>query len=512
MHCPGVRMAISMSVAPPADTSFQRLDALTSAFVSTVVGLDAGEIARTIEHALGQIGEALCADRMTFEHFAEESTSYGFVAAWHRTSPLTAREPALHVEVGGGQPLGRLSIWSRDMSRPSSIVDRLQTLANLMVLAAQRNRHLQELAEARSDRGRDLAVHKLLVMPPSDDGTDSNDFDEIIGDSPALRVALSRVQEVAPTDATVVLLGETGTGKELFAKAVHNRSPRRNYPFVAVNCAALPPTLIESELFGHERGAFTGAASLRRGRFELAHRGTLFLDEVGDLPADVQAKLLRVLQEGEFERVGSSQSHRVDVRLIAATHHNLEDAVKEGRFRADLYYRLNVFPIALPALRERVEDIPRLVWFFVNRRQRALNRRFTSIPAAVLETLQRHSWPGNVRELENVVERAMIRSSGDALLLDEGPGLQISSPSEAGTLEAVERRHIQSALQRCRWRINGPGNAAESLGLHPNTLRFRMKKLGIERPATSVRAGTAARPTQHSRHVGPPDKRVHPPL
>ena len=341
---------------------------------------------------------------------------------------------------------------------------------------------------------------------------DSNDFDEIIGDSPALRAALSRVQEVAPTDATVVLLGETGTGKELFAKAVHTRSTRRNYPFIAVNCAALPPTLIESELFGHERGAFTGAASMRRGRFELAHRGTLFLDEIGDLPADVQAKLLRVLQEGEFERVGSSQPQKVDVRLIAATHHNLEEGVKEGRFRADLYYRLNVFPIAIPALRDRVEDIPRLVWFFVNRRQRALNRRFTSIPAAVLETLQRHSWPGNVRELENVVERAMIRSSGDALLLDEGPGLQIPTSSDTGTLEAVERRHIESALQRCRWRINGPGNAAESLGLHPNTLRFRMKKLGIERPANGTRPAPSSPRHDHRARQVAAERREHSPL
>jgi transcriptional regulator with GAF, ATPase, and Fis domain len=479
-----------MSVAPPVDVSLQRLDSLTSSFVSTILDVGSCDIPRTIEGALGQIGEALSVDRITFEHFAADGTNRGFVSAWNRTGPLTVQEPATRVEVVvDRQAIARLSIWSRDMSRQglSIVIDRLQMLANLMVLADQRNHQLQELAEARSERGRALDLSKLRGLSSVEDGSDSNDFDEIIGDSPALRVALSRVQEVAPTDATVVLLGETGTGKELFAKAVHNRSTRRNYPFVAVNCAALPPTLIESELFGHERGAFTGAASMRRGRFELAHRGTLFLDEIGDLPSDVQAKLLRVLQEGEFERVGSSQPQRVDVRLIAATHHNLEEGVKEGRFRADLYYRLNVFPIAIPALRDRVEDIPRLVWFFVNRRQRALNRRFTSIPAAVLETLQRHSWPGNVRELENVVERAMIRSNGDALLLDEGPGLQIQAPSDTGTLESVERRHIESALQRCRWRINGPGNAAESLGLHPNTLRFRMKKLGIERPVNGAR-------------------------
>jgi transcriptional regulator with GAF, ATPase, and Fis domain len=281
-----------------------------------------------------------------------------------------------------------------------------------------------------------------------------------------------------------VLLGETGTGKELFARAVHSRSRRRGRPFVRVNCAALPPTLIESELFGHERGSFTGAVSTRRGRFELAHTGTLFLDEIGDLPPDVQSKLLRVLQEGEFERVGSSESRKVDVRIVAATHHNLEAAVKEGRFRPDLYYRLNVYPIALPPLRERVEDIPRLVWCFIHRRQRALDRRITSIAPAVLAALQRHPWPGNVRELQNVIERAMIHSPGSALLLDESSDLPILSDggSDRGTLESVERRHIESVLRRCRWRINGPGNAADQLGLNPNTLRFRMKKLGVHRP------------------------------
>jgi transcriptional regulator with GAF, ATPase, and Fis domain len=496
-------MPITMSVATPADVFVERLDALTSRFVSTAVGVNPYEIAHTIESTLGQVGEVLCIDRITFDHFAEDGSACGFASAWNRTGPLTLQEATVRVDVVSDErTLARLLVWSRDMSRPwpAAVVERLRMLANLMVLVARQSQQTG-FVDPRSER---LHHVRLGKMTPRviDDSMDANDFDEIIGDSPALRVALARVQEVAPTDATVVLLGETGTGKELFAKAVHNRSARRHYPFIAVNCAALPPTLIESELFGHERGAFTGAASMRRGRFELAHRGTLFLDEIGDLPADVQAKLLRVLQEGEFERVGSSQSHKVDVRLIAATHHNLEEAMKEGRFRADLYYRLNVFPIALPALRERVEDIPRLVWFFINTRQRALNRRFTSIPPAVLETLQRHSWPGNVRELENVVERAMIRSTGDALALDEGPGLQLSTAADTGTLEAVERRHIEGALQRCRWRINGPGNAAESLGLHPNTLRFRMKKLGIERPVTGGRSAHSGPRQDHRSRSG----------
>jgi transcriptional regulator with GAF, ATPase, and Fis domain len=315
---------------------------------------------------------------------------------------------------------------------------------------------------------------------------DDDEFEDIIGNSPSLRIAISRCQEVAPTDASVVLLGETGTGKELFARAVHNRSARRARPFVRVNCAALPPTLIESELFGHERGAFTGAVAMRQGRFELADKGTIFLDEIGDLPLEVQAKLLRVLQEGEFERVGSSQSRKVDVRVVAATHQDLESAVRNSAFRQDLYYRLNVFPIALPPLRERAEDIPRLTWYFINRRQRALNRKITRMPATVLQTLQQHSWPGNVRELQNVIERALIHSTGDTLVLDGPPGLSIAQLSnEVGTLETVERRHIEHALRRCGWRINGAGNAAERLGLHPNTLRFRMKKLGIQRPPAS---------------------------
>jgi transcriptional regulator with GAF, ATPase, and Fis domain len=376
-----------------------------------------------------------------------------------------------------------LSVLAVDLRPwPAALDSRLQLLADLMGLALRQRQQAHELQLTRNE----LASANACGAQFFNQARDTGDFEEIIGDSPTLRIAQGRVQEVAPTDASVMILGETGTGKELFARAVHKCSARRDRPFIRVNCAALPPTLIESELFGHERGAFTGAVAMRQGRFELAHRGTLFLDEIGDLPADVQSKLLRVLQEGEFERVGSSQSRRVDVRVIAATHRDLDEALREGQFRADLYYRLNVFPIVLPPLRERIDDIPRLVWFFVNRRQRALNRKFTSIPASVLAALQQHSWPGNVRELENVVERAMIHSTGSALLLDDSQVLQLPAGSrDAGTLESIERRHIEEALRRCRWRINGQGNAADVLGLHPNTLRFRMKKLGIQRPAAA---------------------------
>jgi len=315
-------------------------------------------------------------------------------------------------------------------------------------------------------------------------------FHEIIGESAALRESLARVMEVASTDATVLLTGDTGTGKELFARALHERSTRRQRTLVSVNCAALPPTLIESELFGHERGAFTGAVNPRHGRFEVGDKGTLFLDEIGDLPLELQAKLLRVLQEGEFERLGSSQTRRIDVRLIAATNRDLEEMAAAGKFRTDLLYRLNVFPIRVPTLRERRDDIPRLVWYIIHRRQRALRREITNVPAGVMEMLQAYEWPGNVRELENVIERAMIRSPGDTLVLYEALNNRSGqSVIESGsTLDVIERRHIQDVLRTCNWRINGNGNAAAKLGLHPNTLRFRMKKLAIERPAAAPRS------------------------
>jgi formate hydrogenlyase transcriptional activator len=320
-----------------------------------------------------------------------------------------------------------------------------------------------------------------------------HDFDDIVGETPPLLVALARVAQVAPLNSSVLLLGQTGTGKELFARALHDRSRRHGRPLVRVNCAALPPTLVESELFGHERGAFTGAVGPRQGRFELADGGTIFLDEIGDLTLDVQVKFLRVLQEGEFERVGSSRTQKVDVRVIAATHHDLEGAVAEGRFRADLYYRLNVFPIRLPSLQERADDIPRLVWFFIHRHQRDLGRNISIVPPSVMTALQHHSWPGNVRELENTIERAMIASTGNTLHLDEPFAstrrntVRHTQTSMSDDLDTVQRLHIEAVLERCGWRINGTGNAADRLGLHPNTLRFRMHKLGVKCSASRGR-------------------------
>jgi transcriptional regulator with GAF, ATPase, and Fis domain len=438
------------------------------------LGID--EIEALIDDFLRQIGEALDVSRVALVSGANREP----LKTWLRPGHPTSCDVGTPLVTSSADHLCALTVGRSDegggLTWPPAVVADLQLAADLLAIALQRAEQMRELASLRAES-------RSAGSRGADEIGDADDFEDIVGDSPALRIALGRLLEVASTDASVVILGETGTGKELFARALHNRSSRRGRPFVRVNCAALPPTLIESELFGHERGAFTGAVSMRQGRFELAHRGTIFLDEIGDLAADIQAKLLRVLQEGEFERVGSSQSRKVDVRVIAATHHDLDTAVREGRFRVDLYYRLNVFPIVLPPLRERIEDIPRLAWFFINRRQRALNRRFTRIPAAVLTALQEHAWPGNVRELENVIERAMIHSTGDTLMLDDGPGLKVWSPSrDGGTLQDVERRHIEHALRRCGWRINGSGNAAEVLGLHPNTLRFRMKKLGIQRP------------------------------
>jgi formate hydrogenlyase transcriptional activator len=307
----------------------------------------------------------------------------------------------------------------------------------------------------------------------------------ILGASPAFKEVVRQVEVVAPTDATVLLQGETGTGKELLARAVHQQSFRRDHPFITVNCAAMPSGLLESELFGHERGAFTGALAQKLGRFELAHQGTLFLDEIGDLPVDVQPKLLRVLQEQEFERLGSTRARRVDVRLVAATNRELAPLVEAGQFRADLYYRLHVFPITVPPLRQRAADIPLLVRYFVRHSAQQLGRRIDTIPADAMAALTHDHWPGNVRELQHVIERAIILSPGPVLrlVLDGRPRSQPApgSPARVRTLEAVEREHILRVLQDTKWVVGGPHGAAARLGLRRTTLLYRLEKLGIAR-------------------------------
>jgi len=311
-------------------------------------------------------------------------------------------------------------------------------------------------------------------------------FDDIVGVSPALSKILHQVEQVCTADSPVLLLGETGTGKDLVARAIHERGRRRGGPLVAVNCAALPDALIESELFGYEKGAFTGAVARTPGRFEMAHGGSILLDEIGELPFAAQAKLLRVLEGGTFERLGSSRTMGVDVRMIAATNRDLASEVREGRFRADLYYRLNVFPITVPPLRERPEDVPLLVWHFINAKQGALGRTVKRVPEPLMRAFQSYPWPGNVRELENLIERALIVSSGPELAID-APFLEVftgAPPPPGARLDEVERRHIETVLRQCGWKLAGRGNAAERLGLKRGTLQFRMKKLGIERRAS----------------------------
>jgi len=310
-------------------------------------------------------------------------------------------------------------------------------------------------------------------------------FEDILGESDGLKYVLYRAEQVAPTNTTVLILGETGTGKDLISAAIHNMSPRKDRPLITVNCAALPANLIESELFGREKGAFTGADTRQVGRFEVAHGSTLCLDEIGELPLEMQAKLLRVIQHNEFERLGSSHTIKVDVRIVATTNRNLEEEVRKGRFRQDLYYRLNVFPITVPPLRQRIEDIPLMVQAFIERYARKLGKQITSIQKETMKTLQDYPWPGNVRELESVIERAVILCLGPVLQLADK--LEISSlplSSTVKTLEEMERNQILKILSETRWRIEGKDGAAAILGLNPSTLRARMHKLGILRPET----------------------------
>jgi PAS domain S-box-containing protein len=329
-----------------------------------------------------------------------------------------------------------------------------------------------------------------------------HNFGEIIGSSPVLLNLLRQVEQIARIDSTVLILGETGTGKELIARAIHDRSPRKNRALVKVNCGAISAGLVESELFGHVKGAFTGAIANRDGRFKLADGGTIFLDEVGELPLDTQVKLLRVLQEQEFEPIGSSRTVQVNVRVVAATNRDLEEMVGEGKFRADLFYRLSVVPLRVPALRERVMDLPLLVTFFVQKCAKKLGRQIHSVSEDVIRQLASYSWPGNVRELQNVIERAVILSPGDTLVLAEElrgasaatahvtaaksvPTENVPASGSAGSLDTVERRHIESVLNQAQWMIEGERGAARILGMNPSTLRSRMQKLGIQRPTRS---------------------------
>jgi formate hydrogenlyase transcriptional activator len=380
----------------------------------------------------------------------------------------------------------------------------LRQVAQQVAIAVENARLFAEVSEQRNK----LTQEKLYL---EDEIRSELKFEEIVGRSEALRRVLEQVETVAPTDSTVLIYGETGSGKELIARAVHNLSARKSNAFVKLNCAAIPTGLLESELFGHERGAFTGAITQRVGRFELANRGTMFLDEIGEVPLELQPKLLRVLQEREFERLGSTRTMRTDARLIAATNRDLEALVAEQKFRSDLYYRLNVFPVRVPSLRERPEDIPLLVRHFVQQYSRRLGKVVDSIPSDTMSALTRYSWPGNIRELQNVIERAVILTNGPvlavrsddlratappppALLPSNGNGKLLpaasgsSSSNIRATLEDAERQQILAALEQAHWIVAGPAGAAAKLGLKRSTLQSRMQKLGIRVARTGAGA------------------------
>lgn len=378
-----------------------------------------------------------------------------------------------------GDVLGVIAMFGR---RPltDAECERLATFAHQAAIAIKNAQLFSEVEQLTSRlQAENVYLREEIKL--------EHHFDEIIGESQAMKAVLRKVEQVAPTDSTVLLLGETGTGKELIARAVHDLSPRSTKPLVRVNCGAIPANLVESELFGHEKGAFTGALAKRIGRFELADGGTIFLDEVGELPLDAQVKLLRVLQEREFERIGSGRSTRVDIRVIAATNRDLGMAVKAGSFRSDLLYRLNVFPIELPPLRNRSSDIPLFVRAFAGIFSKKFAKQLDQIPEQTMDRLTHYAWPGNVRELENVIERAAILSAGPVLQVDEVlfQSDRAAAPDTSYTLEDVERAHITRVLQEVDWVVEGKQGASTRLGLHPNTLRSRMQKLGIKKPRPS---------------------------
>jgi transcriptional regulator with GAF, ATPase, and Fis domain len=525
------------------------LERLVTELSARFTGLPVEEIDGEIERGLRLLVEFLDTDRSTLSEFSPDGSRFTHLASWARpgltpyaTQDVQADLPWYHATVARGETL-RFERFPDDLpvealherkvvSRtglkshlavpiavggrhvlvlatgairefrawPDEVVERVRLVGQILASGLHRKRVESELraAVAALDRARDvLEEHMKEIRQLKERLEDENvylrtearreaGFDAIVGQSPPILDVLARVAQVAPTDSSVLLLGETGTGKELLAHAIHDKSPRRSATLVTVNCAALPPNLIESELFGHEKGAFTGAIGAKGGRFELADGGTLFLDEIGDLPADLQVKLLRFLQHGEFERVGSARTRKVNLLIGDATNRDLAQAMAGGGFRQDLYFRLSVFPIQVPPLRDRREDIPVLVWACINRRQSRLGRRIERVPKRAMEALMAYGWPGNVRELENVIERALILSTGSTLRLDETLGAAVRGATAQPALERlddVERAHIRRVLEGTSWKIDGQGHAAEKIGLHPNTLRSRMEKLGISRPA-----------------------------
>jgi formate hydrogenlyase transcriptional activator len=391
--------------------------------------------------------------------------------------------------ISRGRVLGTFGVMKYQDNAFTDDIEFLSQIGNQVAIAVENACAFGKIRELKDQ----LSKEKLYLQ---DEIRSELNFAQTIGSSASLRRVLKRVETVAPTDSTVLIYGETGTGKELIARAIHDLSPRRSKPFVKLNCAAIPTGLLESELFGHEKGAFTGATAQRIGRFEVAHGGTIFLDEIGEVPLELQTKLLRVLQEREFERLGSSRTLRTDARLIAATNRDLEAMVSEQKFRSDLFFRLNVFPVHMPPLRERDGDIPLLVRHFAQQFSRRMNKTIETIPSATMDALCRYHWPGNIRELQNVIERAVIISTGPALSVDVadlkypkvGQAVEKNVVSKSQTngalhdiLEQSERQQILKALEQCNWVVAGPKGAAAQLGMKRSTLQQRIRKLGIAR-------------------------------
>jgi transcriptional regulator with GAF, ATPase, and Fis domain len=510
-----------------------RFETVLANLSSRFIGLPANQVDQEIEAALRQIVQCLGLERSTLFQLGADGQTIVVSHSWAEPGfepiyPMTLREavpwalakilrgetivfssindlpeeatrdkvtlyqigPKSNVTfplaIGGKSVFGALSFGkvSAERTWPEVLVRRLRLASQVIASALERKFADQKLQDALGqvqELKNRLEQENVYLRQ---EARLLHDHEQIIGQSRALKKVLLQVEQVAATDATVLLLGETGVGKEVLATAIHNLSSRRDRPMVKVNCAALPGTLVESELFGREKGAYTGALSKQIGRFELAHGSTIFLDEVGDLPAEVQVKLLRVLQEGQLEHLGSPKPIHVNVRVIAATNRDLARAVREGRMREDLFYRLNVFPITVPPLRERPQDIPLLVWAFVEEFSRSLGKTIRAIAKESMEALQRYPWPGNVRELRNVIERAMIVSSGPTLHLAV-PALADGSQAKTMALEDVERQHIFRVLELTQWRVRGKNGAADLLGLKATTLESRMGKLGIQRPPRS---------------------------
>ncbi|MBW2610200.1 MAG: sigma 54-interacting transcriptional regulator [Deltaproteobacteria bacterium] len=383
----------------------------------------------------------------------------------------------------GGSVIGAISfdLVSSEKKWSESLIKRFRLIGEIFANAIARKIEDHKLKEAYSEIKQLKERLEAENIYLRDEIKVKYDHAEIVGKSDAIKKALSQVEQVATTSSTVLILGETGTGKELIANAIHDLSPRKNRTMVKINCAALPAALVESELFGREKGAYTGALSKQVGRFEIADGSTILFDEISEMPLELQAKLLRVLQDGEFEPLGTCKTIKVDVRIVAATNQDLDKAVREGRFREDLYYRLKVFPIIVPPLRDRLEDIPLLVWTFISQFQETMGKRIDTVPRRSMEAMQRYPWPGNIRELRNMVEHAMIISKNKTLHI-KIPSISGAVNSNDQKLEDVERMHILNVLEKTGWRIRSKNGAAEILGLQPSTLYSRMKKLGVKRP------------------------------